>query len=111
MNLLFEMKNFKTKPEVIKRKTRGNTKDDLIQAAKALSLEKGLLGWSFPELAARVGIPKSNVYWHFPKKSELIDIMVDDNYTTTYDDLELEELQQFVLEMQCEIHRREGEKK
>lgn len=51
---------------------KGNTKRQaIIEAAKALSLEKGLYSWTLQDVADRAGLHVGNMYYYVKAKEEL----------------------------------------
>lgn len=48
-----------------------NTKQELIKVATDLMLEKGWTGFSYKDIAERVGIRKASIHYHFPAKEDL----------------------------------------
>lgn len=47
------------------------TAEKIVQTAEALIQERGYSGFSFQDVAERVGIKKGSLYYHFPTKAEL----------------------------------------
>lgn len=48
-----------------------DTADKIVQTAEALIQEHGYTGFSFQDVADKVGIKKGSLYYHFPSKAEL----------------------------------------
>lgn len=48
-----------------------DTADKIVQTAEALIQQHGYAGFSFQDVADRVGIKKGSLYYHFPTKAEL----------------------------------------
>ncbi|MFC4507925.1 MULTISPECIES: TetR family transcriptional regulator [Streptomyces] len=62
------------------RSTR--TRAELLRAAAELFAERGLAGTSLPEIAARVGVTRSLIHYHFAKKSDIAAQVLDLGFVT-----------------------------
>jgi AcrR family transcriptional regulator len=56
----------------LRERRRQMLRDEILQAARELAVEKGTIAYSMDELAARVGISKPTLYSHFATKDDLI---------------------------------------
>jgi AcrR family transcriptional regulator len=56
----------------LRERRRQMLRDEILQAARELAVEKGTITYSMDELAARVGISKPTLYSHFATKEDLI---------------------------------------
>ena len=60
------------------RRPRGSiTPDDVVTAAFELAGEISLAQLNMPKLAGYLGVPVTSIYWHFRKKEQLLDAMLD----------------------------------
>ncbi|MEO5805194.1 TetR/AcrR family transcriptional regulator [Devosia sp.] len=48
-----------------------DTQSRIIEAAESLIQERGFNGFSFQDIADRIGIKKGSLYYHFPAKADL----------------------------------------
>jgi len=48
-----------------------STKSKILELAIALIQERGVMGWSYEDISQAVGIRKSSIHYHFPKKEDL----------------------------------------
>ncbi|MFD4574279.1 TetR family transcriptional regulator [Streptomyces sp. NPDC058417] len=62
------------------RSTR--TRAELLRAAAEVFAERGLAGTSLPEIAARAGVTKSLIHYHFAKKSNIAAEVLDLGFVT-----------------------------
>lgn len=53
------------------------TKQDLLEAAFREFLEKGYLKTKLEEIAARAGVTRGALYWHFKNKEDLLDSLIE----------------------------------
>jgi len=54
-----------------------NTKNSILQAALDCFYEKGFSKTTFDDIAARIGMTKGAVYWHYKAKAELLADMIE----------------------------------
>ncbi len=54
------------------------SRQQILDASKAVILEHGMPALTHSAVAARVGISKSAVHWHFPTKVALLEGLIDD---------------------------------
>lgn len=59
---------------------RAETRRRILDAAWALSAERGLTGWSLRELGAAVGLRAPSLYGYAASKNDLFDLMFADGY-------------------------------
>lgn len=60
------------------RRPRGSlTPDDVIAGAFALARDVSLSNLNMPKLAAHLDVPVTSIYWHFRKKEQLLDAMLE----------------------------------
>ncbi len=59
-------------------RTKGNTRQRLLEAAEAIARSEGPGAMSLDAVAARAGVSKGGLLYHFPSKSKLLAAMVDD---------------------------------
>lgn len=53
-----------------------NAKDKILESAKITFSEKGYDAASVDEIAKKAGVPKSLIYYHFKKKSDILDELI-----------------------------------
>ncbi|WP_333827643.1 TetR/AcrR family transcriptional regulator [Pararhodobacter sp.] len=58
-------------------RTKGNTRQRLIDAAEAIARTEGPGAMSLDAVAAEAGVSKGGLLYHFPSKSKLLEAMVD----------------------------------
>src|SRR5262245_12338684 len=60
------------------RRPRGSlTPEDVIAAAFDLAAEISLTNLNMPKLAKHLDVPVTSIYWHFRKKEQLLDAMLE----------------------------------
>jgi TetR/AcrR family transcriptional repressor of nem operon len=59
-----------------------NTRDQIIDRAYELMLQRGLNGFSYRDISEHLGIKNAAIHYHFPNKMDLIRALVDDNIQT-----------------------------
>ena len=59
-----------------------NTRDEIINRAFELLLQRGLNGFSYRDISEPLGIKNAAIHYHFPNKMDLIRALVDDNIQT-----------------------------
>src|SRR5690606_8288522 len=52
------------------------TREGILDAAEDCFREKGLSGTSLEAIAARAGVTRGAVYWHFKNKAEVLEAMI-----------------------------------
>lgn len=56
-----------------------STKDQIIEKAFQLMLQRGLNGFSYRDISAPLGIKNAAIHYHFPNKMDLIMALIEDN--------------------------------
>lgn len=56
---------------------RGDTREELLDAAQALIQRVGANAMSYQDLSEAVGIRKASIHHHFPTKADLLDALID----------------------------------
>lgn len=51
--------------------SKRNTREDILNCAEKLLQERGYHGWSYQDIACKVGIRKASIHYHFPFKENL----------------------------------------
>jgi len=59
------------------RSRPANRRDQLLDAAELLARHNGYHGFSFRDVAARVGVKSASVHHHFPTKPDLVTALAD----------------------------------
>ena len=49
----------------------GNTREQIMQRAEALLLQKGFNGFSYRDISAPMGVKNAAIHYHFPTKGDL----------------------------------------
>ncbi|MBT8046924.1 MAG: TetR/AcrR family transcriptional regulator [Xanthomonadales bacterium] len=62
--------------------TAGNTRDQIIDKAFQLMLQRGLNGFSYRDISEPLGVKNAAVHYHFPNKMDLIKALIDENHHT-----------------------------
>ena len=57
-----------------------STRDQIIDKAFQLMLQRGLNGFSYRDIAAPMGIKNAAIHYHFPNKMDLIKALIDENH-------------------------------
>lgn len=50
-----------------------STKENIIEHALSLLMQKGYSGWSYDHIAKKVGIRKASIHYYFPSKEDLVE--------------------------------------
>lgn len=90
-------------------KGRGDSKRFfLIEAAKRLSEQKGLAGWTLKEVATASGVPLGNVYYYFKTKDLLLELVVEsqDINLLEYTGQSSKALETQILRLQSVLYKR-----
>ena len=69
----------------LKEKQRQEREELILQAAEKVLMERGYHEMSMDEIAVEVGIAKSTVYLHFPKKEDLVVALIEQKMTQFLD--------------------------
>jgi AcrR family transcriptional regulator len=59
-----------------------NTREQIIDTAFQLMLQRGLNGFSYRDIAEPLGIKNAAVHYHFPNKTDLVKALIDENHRT-----------------------------
>lgn len=59
--------------------TAGNTREQIVEKAYELMLQRGLNGFSYRDIAEPLGIKNAAIHYHFPNKMDLIRTLIDEN--------------------------------
>ena len=65
---------------------RGHTRDEIIEAAKALFYRRGYAQTSFSDIVSYTGIQRGNIYHYFKTKDDILDAVIEQRareYKTT----------------------------
>lgn len=57
-----------------------NTREQIIDKAFALMLQRGLNGFSYRDISEPLGIKNAAVHYHFPNKMDLVKALVEENH-------------------------------
>ena len=60
--------------------TARSTRDQIIDKAFQLLLQRGLNGFSYRDIAEPLGIKNAAIHYHFPNKLDLISALIDENH-------------------------------
>ena len=58
----------------------GNTRDQIIDKAFQLMLQRGLNGFSYRDISEPLGVKNAAIHYHFPNKMDLIKALIDENH-------------------------------
>ena len=56
-----------------------DTKEKILEIASDLIRSKGINGMSYQDISDAIGIRKASIHYHFPKKDDLIDALINDS--------------------------------
>ena len=59
-----------------------STRDQIIDKAFQLMLQRGLNGFSYADISKPLGIKNAAIHYHFPNKMDLIKALIEENQTT-----------------------------
>jgi AcrR family transcriptional regulator len=62
------------------RPPRGKSKEQILQAALRLAVERGYDGTTMADVSAESGLPIGSVYWHFSNKEQLFVALLEHSY-------------------------------
>lgn len=62
------------------RQPRGKSKEQILQAALRLAVERGYDGTTMADVSAESGLPIGSVYWHFTNKEQLFVALLEHSY-------------------------------
>jgi len=57
-----------------------STRDQIIDQAFQLMLQRGLHGFSYRDIAEPMGVKNAAIHYHFPNKMDLIKALIDENH-------------------------------
>ena len=57
-----------------------NTRDQIIDKAFQLMLQRGLNGFSYRDISEHLGVKNAAIHYHFPNKLDLIKTLIDENH-------------------------------
>jgi len=57
-----------------------NTRDQIIDKAFQLMLQRGLHGFSYRDISEPMGVKNAAIHYHFPNKMDLIKALIDENH-------------------------------
>lgn len=79
-----------------------NTRQEILETAKKLFNEHGYNGVSLRDISGAMGISKGNLTYHFSKKEEIMEALLESNTDTspTKAPTSIQELDEFFLDMQ-----------
>jgi len=58
----------------------GNTREQIVDKAFQLMLQRGLNGFSYRDIAEPLGIKNAAIHYHFPNKMDLIRALIEENH-------------------------------
>jgi TetR/AcrR family transcriptional repressor of nem operon len=59
---------------------QGNTREQIIDQAFQLMLQRGLNGFSYRDISEPLGVKNAAIHYHFPNKMDLIAALIDENH-------------------------------
>jgi len=60
--------------------TATNTREQIIDKAFQLMLQRGLHGFSYRDISKPLGVKNAAIHYHFPNKIDLINALIDENH-------------------------------
>ncbi len=60
--------------------TASNTREQIIDQAFQLMLQRGLHGFSYRDISEPLGVKNAAIHYHFPNKMDLIAALIDENH-------------------------------
>ncbi len=60
--------------------TANNTREQIIDQAFQLMLQRGLNGFSYRDISGPLGVKNAAIHYHFPNKMDLIAALIDENH-------------------------------
>lgn len=57
-----------------------NTRDQIIDKAFQLMLQRGMNGFSYRDISEHLGVKNAAIHYHFPNKMDLIKALIDENH-------------------------------
>ncbi|MBT8060262.1 MAG: TetR/AcrR family transcriptional regulator [Gammaproteobacteria bacterium] len=62
--------------------TAGNTREQIIDKAFQLMLQRGMNGFSYRDISEPLGVKNAAIHYHFPNKSDLVKALIHENHET-----------------------------
>jgi TetR/AcrR family transcriptional repressor of nem operon len=63
-------------------KPASNTRDQIIDKAFQLMLQRGLNGFSYRDISKPLGVKNAAIHYHFPNKMDLVRALLEENHQT-----------------------------
>lgn len=58
----------------------GNTREQIIDTAFELMLQRGMNGFSYRDIAEPLGVKNAAIHYHFPSKMDLVKALIEENH-------------------------------
>lgn len=58
----------------------GNTREQIIDTALKLLLQRGMNGFSYRDISEPLGVKNAAIHYHFPSKADLVEALVDESH-------------------------------
>jgi AcrR family transcriptional regulator len=58
----------------------GNTREQIIDTAFKLLLQRGMNGFSYRDIAGPLGVKNAAIHYHFPSKTDLVRALIEQNH-------------------------------
>ena len=58
----------------------GNTREQIIDTAFRLLLQRGMNGFSYRDMSEPLGVKNAAIHYHFPSKADLVEALVDESH-------------------------------
>lgn len=58
----------------------GNTKEQIIDTALELLLQRGMNGFSYRDISQPLGVKNAAIHYHFPSKMDLVKALIEENH-------------------------------
>lgn len=58
----------------------GNTREQIIDTALKLLLQRGMNGFSYRDIAEPLGVKNAAIHYHFPNKADLVHALIEENH-------------------------------
>lgn len=63
-----------------KTATAGSTRDQIIDTALELMLQRGVNGFSYRDISEPLGVKNAAIHYHFPSKMDLVSALIEENH-------------------------------
>jgi TetR/AcrR family transcriptional repressor of nem operon len=63
-----------------KTATTGNTREQIIDTAFELMLQRGVNGFSYRDISEPLGVKNAAIHYHFPSKMDLVRALIEENH-------------------------------